>query len=170
MRPPRTTRRRGWPRRSSSRSATPRSPATSRSSRTTTSSSATIYEGELAELCEREGIACIPYFALARGFLSGKYRPGGAEVDSPRAERARTYLDERGIALLELLDEIAAAHDTTVAAVSIAWLRMQPTVVAPIASARNPSQLAESLPGATLELTPEELDRLSSAAAYSERS
>ncbi|MGZ4202206.1 MAG: aldo/keto reductase [Thermoleophilaceae bacterium] len=129
-----------------------------------------IYEGELAELCEREGVACIPYFALAKGFLSGKYRPGGDEVDSPRAERALKYLDERGIALLELLDEVAAAHETAVAAVSIAWLRMQPTVVAPIASARTARQLAETLPGATLELTAEELDRLSAAAAYSERS
>ena len=129
-----------------------------------------VYEGELQELCEREGLACIPYFALAKGFLSGKYRPGGAAVDSPRAERALTYLDERGGAVLELLDEIAAAHDTTVAAVSISWLRMQPTVVAPIASARNPEQLSESLPGATLELTPDELDRLSGAAAYSEQS
>jgi aryl-alcohol dehydrogenase-like predicted oxidoreductase len=126
-----------------------------------------IYEGELQELCEREGVACIPYFALARGFLTGKYR--GAHVDSPRAERARAYMTDRGVALLELMDEIAAAHGTTLAAVAIAWLRSQPTVVAPIASARSAQQLAESLPGATLELSGEELDRLSGATAYSER-
>jgi aryl-alcohol dehydrogenase-like predicted oxidoreductase len=121
-----------------------------------------LYEGELEQLCEREGLACLPYFALAKGFLTGKYRDAGA-VDSPRAERAEAYLDERGRALLAVLDEVAAAHDTSVAAVSIAWLRVQPTVVAPLASARNTSQLAELLPGAELELTAAELERLSAA-------
>jgi aryl-alcohol dehydrogenase-like predicted oxidoreductase len=121
-----------------------------------------LYEGELEQLCEREGLACLPYFALAKGFLTGKYRDAGA-VDSPRAERAEAYLDDRGRALLAVLDEVAAAHDTSVAAVSIAWLRVQPTVVAPLASARNTSQLAELLPGAELELTAAELERLSAA-------
>jgi aryl-alcohol dehydrogenase (NADP+) len=122
------------------------------------------YEGELEQLCEREGLACLPYFALARGFLTGKYRDGGS-VDSPRAGAAQAYLDERGRALLAVLDEIAAAHDTSVAAVSIAWLRAQPTVVAPLASARNTSQLAELLPSVELELTSDELQRLSAASA-----
>ena len=123
-----------------------------------------LYEGELEQLCEREGLACLPYFGLAKGFLTGKYRDGGV-VDSPRAERAEAYLDERGRALLAVLDEVAAAHSTSVAAVSIAWLRVQPTVVAPLASARNTSQLAELLPSASLELTSDELERLSTASA-----
>jgi aryl-alcohol dehydrogenase (NADP+) len=123
-----------------------------------------LYEGELEQLCEREGLACLPYFGLAKGFLTGKYRDGGV-VDSPRAERAEAYLDERGRALLAVLDEVAAAHSTSVAAVSIAWLRVQPTVVAPLASARNTSQLAELLPSASLELTSAELERLSTASA-----
>jgi aryl-alcohol dehydrogenase (NADP+) len=118
------------------------------------------YEGELAELCVREELACVPYWALARGFLTGKYRPG-VEVDSPRAGAAAKYLeDERAVAVLAALDRIAEVHQTTVAAVALAWVRAQPAVLAPIASARNPQQLAEILPGATLELTDAELSEL----------
>jgi aryl-alcohol dehydrogenase (NADP+) len=120
------------------------------------------YEGPLQELAVREEIAVCPYFSLAKGFLAGKQRPD-SQHDSPRAGSARAYLDERGIALLEILDEIAAAHATTVAAVSLAWLRAQPGVVAPIASARTPEQLAELLPSATLQLAADELARLTAA-------
>jgi aryl-alcohol dehydrogenase-like predicted oxidoreductase len=120
------------------------------------------YENSLRPVVEREDLACLPYFALARGFLTGKYRDGTA-VESPRASRAQAYLDDRGRAVLAALDEVAAAHSTTGAAVAVAWLRMQPTVVAPLASARNVQQLSEILPGAALELAPEELERLSTA-------
>ena len=95
--------------------------------------------------CEREGLACMPYWGLARGFLTGKYRPGGPDVDSPRAAGAAAYLNGRGIAVLEALDEVAAAHDAEVASVALAWLLAQPTVLAPIASARNVEQLAPLL-------------------------
>ena len=123
------------------------------------------YEGELAELCVREGLACVPYWALARGFLTGKYRPG-VHVDSPRAGAAAKYLeDERAVAVLEALDRIAAARETTVPAVALAWVRAQPAVIAPIASARNPQQLGEILPGATLELSKDELRELSDVSA-----
>jgi aryl-alcohol dehydrogenase-like predicted oxidoreductase len=121
------------------------------------------YEGELAQLCVREELACVPYWALARGFLTGKYRPG-VEVDSPRAGAAAKYLeDERAVAVLAALDRTAEVHQSTVAAVALAWVRAQPAVLAPIASARNPQQLAEILPGATLELTDAELSELSDA-------
>ena len=123
------------------------------------------YEGELRDLCAREGLACFPYYALAKGFLTGKYRPG-TSVDSPRAAAARAYLDERGLRLLAVLDEIAAAHHTTVAAVSLAWLVAQPTVVAPIASARAVEQLAELLPIASIELSAGEISRLSATASH----
>ncbi len=124
------------------------------------------YEGELASVCERHGLACIPYFGLARGFLSGKYRRGGAEIDSPRAAGVRdSYFNERGFAVLDALDEIAAAHDAPVAAVSLAWLLAQPTVLAPIASATSTEQLTELLACAELELSPAELDRLGAASA-----
>jgi aryl-alcohol dehydrogenase (NADP+) len=122
-----------------------------------------LYENGLAEVCAREGLACLPYWSLARGFLTGKYRDG-EEVDSPRAGVAGAYLDDRGRAVLEVLDEVSAAHDTTQAAVSLAWLRVQPTVLAPVASARNPEQLAEILPFVDLELADDELSRLSNAA------
>ena len=118
------------------------------------------YEGELQELAVAEGLACLPYYALASGFLTGKYRPDGPEVRSARAGSARKHLD-RAAHVLAALDEVAAAHATTVAAVALAWLRAQPGVTAPIASARTPEQLAELLPMAGLELAPEELDRLS---------
>jgi aryl-alcohol dehydrogenase-like predicted oxidoreductase len=121
------------------------------------------FERSLRPVAEAWGLAVVPYFALARGFLTGKYRPGGESVDSPRAESARAYLDRRGADVLDALDAVAAAHGTTVAAVALAWLRAQPTVVAPIASARTTAQLEEILPAATLELTPAELDRLSAA-------
>jgi aryl-alcohol dehydrogenase (NADP+) len=123
------------------------------------------YEGDLADLCARENLGVMPYFGLAKGFLTGKYRPGGAEGDSPRSARAREYLTDRGVATLGVLDEVAAAHGTTVAAVALAWLAAQPTVVAPIASARTPEQLADLLPMASLRLTPGELSRLTAAAA-----
>jgi aryl-alcohol dehydrogenase (NADP+) len=117
------------------------------------------YEGDLSDVCAREGVACMPYFALAMGFLTGKYRPGSS-VQSARAEGARKYLDERGQRILTALDDIAATHDTTVAAVSLAWLRDRPTVAAPIASARTVAQLSELLPMATLTLTADETRRL----------
>ena len=118
------------------------------------------YEGALSDLSVREGLACVPYFALARGFLTGKYRLD-ATANSVRAADARSYLHERGLRILAALDEIAAAHRTTVAATALAWLRAQPGVVAPIASARTSSQLADLLPMATLTLTEAELARLS---------
>jgi aryl-alcohol dehydrogenase-like predicted oxidoreductase len=122
------------------------------------------YEGALADLCARERLACVPYFALAKGFLTGKYLAGDA-VDSPRAASAREYLDERGRRVLNALTSIAAAHQTTIAAVALAWLVAQPTVVAPIASARNVDQLRDLLPVATLTLSASEIDDLSRASA-----
>ena len=118
------------------------------------------YEGDLADLCAREAIGCLPYFGLARGFLTGKYRAGEPAPEGPRAGRASSYLAGRGGAVLEALDQIAAAHATTVAAVALAWLGAQPTVVAPIACARTPAQLSGLLPMAELELSEAELGLL----------
>ncbi len=119
------------------------------------------FERTLLPVAEAWDLAVLPYYGLAKGFLTGKYRPGGEEIDSPRAESARAYLDDGGGAVLDRLDELAAAHEVTVAAVALAWLRAQPRVVAPIASARSTEQLAQILPAATLELTDEEAGRLS---------
>ncbi len=119
------------------------------------------FERMLLPIAKAWNLAVLPYFALAKGFLTGKYRPGGETVESERAEAARAYLDNGGAAVLEALDEVAAAHNTTVAAVALAWLLAQPQVVAPIASARTTEQLHQILPAATLKLTPAEVDRLS---------
>ncbi|HEX4732101.1 MAG TPA: aldo/keto reductase [Solirubrobacterales bacterium] len=118
------------------------------------------YESDQREVCEREDVACFPFYALAKGFLTGKYRPGGEKVDSVRAEGAAEYLDERGERMLGALDKIAAAHGVAPAAVAVAWLREQPTVLAPIASARNEDQLGPLLTAATLELSDDELSQL----------
>jgi aryl-alcohol dehydrogenase-like predicted oxidoreductase len=124
------------------------------------------YEGELRTVCEEERLPCLPYFALARGFLTGKYRAGGPEVDSPRAAGVReSYFNERGFAVLAALELVAAEQQTTVAAVALAWLLAQPTVAAPVASATSPEQLAALLPATGLELGAEQLERLNVASA-----
>ncbi|RMI03453.1 aldo/keto reductase [Cellulomonas triticagri] len=123
------------------------------------------YEGPLQELAVREGLGVLPYSSLASGFLTGKYRDGADAVDSPRAGSAGRYLDDRGRRVLAALDEVAAAHGTSVTAVSLAWLRVQPGVVAPIASARSVAQLPDLLAGATLALTDDEVVALSAAAS-----
>jgi aryl-alcohol dehydrogenase-like predicted oxidoreductase len=119
------------------------------------------FERTLLPVAEAWDLAVLPYFALAKGFLTGKYRPGGEAVESQRAEAARAYLDRGGAAVLEALDAVAAAHEIAVAAVALAWLRTQPRVVAPIASARTTEQLDQILPAATVALTAAEVDRLS---------
>jgi aryl-alcohol dehydrogenase-like predicted oxidoreductase len=117
------------------------------------------YEHELAPLCERHGLACIPYFALAQGFLTGKYRPDGEGVDSLRAAGVRErYFNERGFAVLDALDAIAAEQKAAVATVALAWLREQPTVLAPIASATSPQQVGELT--ASVELTLSDAERV----------
>ncbi|HEX6360261.1 aldo/keto reductase [Actinophytocola sp.] len=121
------------------------------------------FERTLLPVADAWDLAVLPYFALAKGFLTGKYRPDGDAVESQRAEGARAYLDQRGVALLTALDEIATAHDTTVAAVALAWLLARPRIAAPIASARTTEQLEQILPAATLTLSPAEVDRLTAA-------
>lgn len=122
------------------------------------------FEGALRERAERFDLGVFPHFALAKGFLTGKYR-GGAVVDSPRAGGAAEYLNARGDAVIEALDVVAEAHGASLATVALAWLREQPTVVAPIASASRLEQLPDLLASATLELTPAELASLSAASA-----
>jgi aryl-alcohol dehydrogenase-like predicted oxidoreductase len=122
------------------------------------------YEGELADVVAREGLSSLPYFPLASGFLTGKYRPG-AKVASQRVERAGAYLNDKGIKILAVLDEVAAAHDVSTASVALAWLAAQPTVAAPIASARTPEQLSDLLQVADLKLSKSELQRLSEVSA-----
>ena len=120
------------------------------------------YEGELADLVAREGLSSIPYFALASGFLTGKYRPG-VKVESQRAQSAGAYLNEKGIKVLAALDEIASAHNAAIATIALAWLAAQPTVAAPIASARTTEQLPDLLRVSEVRLSNDQLRKLSQA-------
>ncbi len=122
------------------------------------------YEHELAPLLAEHGLSCLPYYALAKGFLTGKYS-ADSPTDGVRAEGALAYLDDRGRRVLAELTEVARAHDVAAAAVALAWLAAQPTVSTPIASARTLDQLAGLLPMADLRLTADELTRLTEASS-----
>lgn len=115
------------------------------------------YESTMVPSMQKYGISGIPYFALARGFLSGKYRKGNV-VDSVRAGGVASYLNDSGYVLIEKLDALAQKYNTSISAISIAWLRAQPTISAPIASARTVEQLHEIVP--LITLTKEELASL----------
>ena len=112
------------------------------------------YEGALLALAVKEEIAVLPYFALAAGFLTGKYQPG-VNVESVRAEDMPEYMNERGWAILQALTDIAAQHNAPIPATALAWLRAQPGIATPIASARTPEQLAQLLP--IIELSSEQI-------------
>ncbi|MEV5987406.1 aldo/keto reductase [Streptomyces sp. NPDC052051] len=123
------------------------------------------YEGELSDIASRAGLAAVPYYSLASGFLTGKYRPG-TTVDSPRAEGAGRHLEtERGRRVLAALDEVAQERGAQVATVALAWLAARPTVVAPIASARTVEQLPALLAVRDLTLTDQEQKLLTEASA-----
>jgi len=123
-------------------------------------------EPELAGLAGREDLSLIPYYALASGFLTGKYRdtdPAGSS--SPRSPAALKYLDDRGRRVLAALDQVAAGHSSAVATVALSWLLSRPQVVAPIASARTPQQVPDLIAAADLKLSTAELDTLTAASA-----
>jgi aryl-alcohol dehydrogenase-like predicted oxidoreductase len=120
------------------------------------------FEGELAELCAAEHLPCMPYYSLAKGYLTGKYANGGA-ADTQRTIdgfRGGEYAGARGEATVDALRTVAGERGTTIPAVALAWLLAQPQVVAPIASARTPAQVAELAPAMGLSLTAEELSLL----------
>jgi aryl-alcohol dehydrogenase-like predicted oxidoreductase len=112
------------------------------------------YEGDLMAVAVKEDIPVLPYFSLAAGFLTGKYQPG-VEVDSVRAGDMPDYKNDRGWAILSAITDIAKQENTSIAAGALGWLRAQPGVVTPIASARTTEQLAEILP--VVELSPQQV-------------
>ncbi len=116
------------------------------------------YENGMRDTVARNGLSIMPYWGLAGGFLSGKYRRG-VMVESKRAGRVAEHQNERGWQTLEVIDKIAERHKVSVAAVALAWLRAQPTVSTPIASARTVQQLAEIMQQVTL--APSEIGALS---------
>jgi aryl-alcohol dehydrogenase-like predicted oxidoreductase len=107
------------------------------------------YETDSVPALKELGIEGIPFFGLARGFLSGKYREG-VTVESVRAGGVTKYTNEHGWAVLDRLDKLANHHSTNLSAIALAWLRQQPTVSAPIASARTVEQLREIMVSVTL--------------------
>ena len=125
------------------------------------------FEQEYLPICKKEGLGVLNYYALASGFLTGKYRTEADAAKSARGEGiVKTYLNERGLRILRALDEVAERTNTNPATVSLAWLIAQPTVVAPIASATSIDQLAELIKATSLQLSQEDLQQLNEASAY----
>ena len=123
-------------------------------------------EQDLLPLCREEGLGVIPYFALAGGFLTGKYRSEADLNKSPRGARnAKRYLNERGMRVLAALDEAAARLGATPAQVALAWQAAKPGITASIASATSEAQLAELVKAAGLELDREAVEALDAASA-----
>jgi aryl-alcohol dehydrogenase-like predicted oxidoreductase len=120
------------------------------------------FEASQADVLSKNGLSALPFFSLAKGFLSGKYRPGHS-VDSVRAEGVKEYETDKGWATVAALDEIAQAHNCSISAVSLAWLRAHPQVSTPIASARTVEQLKEIIE--IVLLTDEEVAKLNSVTA-----
>jgi aryl-alcohol dehydrogenase-like predicted oxidoreductase len=116
------------------------------------------YEGEMSQAVADLGISNIPFYGIARGFLSGKYRPGVTEVDSKRATGAREYATDKNYSVLTVMDEVAKNHNVSLSAVALAWLRAQPSVSVPIASARTVEQVEEIVQ--VVELGVEEVEKL----------
>ncbi|MDQ0644422.1 aldo/keto reductase [Microbacterium murale] len=125
-------------------------------------------EEGLIPVAEEFGLSLVPYYALASGFLTGKYRSTDASaVVSARAGGAAKYATPHGLAIIDELERIAAVHGASITSVSLAWLRSQPTVAAPIASASRVEQVADLLASATLELSAEDLRALDDVSAWS---
>lgn len=122
-------------------------------------------EKTLVPIAERAGLGLVSYYALARGFLTGKYRTGAGDTTSPRAKDASAYLDDRGRRVLDALDLLADRHGVAQATIALAWIAAQPVIVAPIASARTLEQLPDLLAHASLALSADELSLLDRASA-----
>ncbi|HMA30479.1 MAG TPA: aldo/keto reductase [Casimicrobiaceae bacterium] len=123
------------------------------------------FEGPLAKTCIREGIAVIPYYAIAAGFLTGKYRSEADFGKSARGAGMNQYLNPRGLRILDALDRVAKRLGATPAQVSLAWLMARPGVTAPIASATSVAQLHELIAATRLDLDAEARRELDQASA-----
>jgi aryl-alcohol dehydrogenase-like predicted oxidoreductase len=122
-------------------------------------------EGEIQRLCLAEEVAVLPFYGLASGYLTGKYRSESDYGKSVRGDRMAKYVEGRGPAVLSVLDAISAETGASLAQISLAWVAAQPAVAAPIASARTLGQLEELLGAMTLELSPDQLARLDQVSA-----
>jgi aryl-alcohol dehydrogenase-like predicted oxidoreductase len=126
----------------------------------------TAYEEDLAPLCLERGLGTFPYYGLARGYLTGKYRVGGPEIDSVRAKGATQYVGAFGEGVLSVLEQVADGHGVPMPAVAMAWLLTRPAVVAAMSSARTLEQLAGLLSMTTLTLTDDEVAALDAVSSH----
>lgn len=125
-----------------------------------------IFEGALADLCIREGLGVVSYYALASGFLSGKYRGAQDFGRSPRGGGMGKYLNDRGLAILAALEHVAFRQNALLAEVALAWLLTRPGLTAPIASATTAEQVESFARAARLKLTEQDLSELQAASAF----
>ena len=121
------------------------------------------FAGELQQLCIDRNIGVLPYFGLASGFLTGKYRSAGDAAKSERGGKAASYLDDRGVRILAAMDDVAAETGAALAQIALAWNAAQPGVTAPIASATSLAQVEELLGAMDLDLSADQLARLDAA-------
>jgi aryl-alcohol dehydrogenase-like predicted oxidoreductase len=121
------------------------------------------YEGALEDLCAAEGIGVFPYYGLASGFLTGKYRSEADFGKSPRGGRMKAYLTHRGLKILAALDAVSAQLNATPAQVALAWVMARPSIAAPIASATSVAQLTELMAAAALTLSAADIAELDAA-------
>ena len=121
------------------------------------------FEGELQDYCVTENVGVLPYYGLASGFLTGKYRSADDLGKSVRGGRMTDLLEGKGAAVLAAMDAVAAETGASLAQIALAWLMAQPAVTAPIASATSAQQLDELMPAMELTLSPDQLERLDAA-------
>lgn len=121
------------------------------------------FEGELQDYCIEHNLGVVPYYGLASGFLTGKYRSADDLGKSVRGGRMGELLEGKGPDMLAAMDEVAAQTGATLAQIALGWLAAQPGVTAPIASATSTAQIEELLGAMTLALSPEQLERLTVA-------
>ena len=123
------------------------------------------FEPDLRDAALRNKLGVFPFYSLANGFLTGKYRSEADLAKSVRGERSRDYLHGKGAEVLNALDEVAAETGAALATIALAWLMAQPSIVAPIASATSVEQLNELTAAMHLKLTPSQLDKLKEASS-----
>lgn len=124
------------------------------------------YETNLEQLCVNHELGVIPYFSLARGFLTGKYRSEADLSKSARGQGVKKFLNERGFAILSALDQLAVQLDSTAGRIATAWLIARPSITAPIASATSIAQVDELIEATTLRLASSDIESLNRASAY----
>lgn len=122
-------------------------------------------EAELMPLCAREGVSLTPYYGLASGYLTGKYRSAEDRAKSTRGGRMDKYMSGKGPAVLAALDAVSARHSATPAQIALAWIMAKPAIAAPIASATSVAQLNELMGALRVKLADEDMAALDKASA-----